>query len=52
MVSGSSDFLPHLAVPDTNALYGFVIDRHEVADVNTSIVYEHVRRPVLEPIEG
>jgi len=56
VVSGSSDFLPHLAVPDTNALYGFVIDRHterrEVADVNTSIVYEHVRRPVLEPIEG
>jgi DNA-binding Lrp family transcriptional regulator len=56
VVSGSSDFLPHLAVPDTNALYGFVIDRlterREVADVNTSIVYEHVRRPVLEPIEG
>jgi hypothetical protein len=43
-----------VAVPDTNALYGFVIDRlterREVADVNTSIVYEHVRRPVLEQI--
>jgi DNA-binding Lrp family transcriptional regulator len=56
VVSGSNDFLLHLAVPDTNALYGFVIDRlterREVADVNTSIVYEHVRRPVLEPIEG
>jgi DNA-binding Lrp family transcriptional regulator len=56
VVSGSNDFLLHLAVPDTNALYGFVIDRlterREVADVNTSIVYEHVRRPVLEPIES
>jgi len=54
VVSGTSDFLLHVAVPDTNALYAFVIDRlterHEVADVNTSIVYEHIRRPVLEPI--
>jgi len=56
VVSGSSDFLPHLAVPDTNALYGFVIDRlterHEVADVNTSIVYEHVRRPYWSRLRG
>jgi DNA-binding Lrp family transcriptional regulator len=54
VVSGTSDFLLHVAVPDTNALYAFVIDRlterREVADVNTSIVYEHVRRTVLEPI--
>jgi DNA-binding Lrp family transcriptional regulator len=54
VVSGSSDFLLHVAVPDTNALYAFVIDRltgrPEVADVNTSIVYEHIRRTVLEPI--
>jgi DNA-binding Lrp family transcriptional regulator len=53
VVSGSSDFLLHVAVPDTNALYAFVIDRltgrPEVADVNTSIVYEHIRRPVLDP---
>jgi DNA-binding Lrp family transcriptional regulator len=54
VVSGTSDFLLHVAVPDTDALYAFVIDRlterPEVADVNTSIVYEHVRRTVLEPI--
>jgi DNA-binding Lrp family transcriptional regulator len=54
VVSGSSDFLLHLAVPDTDALYAFVIDRltgrPEVADVNTSVVYEHIRRPVLEPL--
>jgi DNA-binding Lrp family transcriptional regulator len=54
VVSGGSDFLLHLAVPDTDALYAFVIDRlterPEVADVNTSVVYEHLRRPVLEPL--
>jgi DNA-binding Lrp family transcriptional regulator len=56
VVSGASDFLLHVAVPDTNALYAFVIDRlterPEVADVNTSVVYEHIRRSVLEPIGG
>lgn len=40
--------------PDTGWLYAFVIDRlterPEVADVNTSVVYDHVRRPVLEPL--
>ena len=44
----------HAGVPDTDALYAFVIDRlterAEVADVNTSVVYEHIRRPVLEPL--
>lgn len=55
VVAGGSDFLLHVAVPDTDALYAFVIDRlterPEVADVNTSVVYEHIRRPVLEPLD-
>jgi DNA-binding Lrp family transcriptional regulator len=55
VVSGASDFLLHVAVPDTDALYAFVIDRlterPEVADVNTSVVYEHIRRTVLEPLD-
>ncbi|MGN6866858.1 MAG: Lrp/AsnC family transcriptional regulator [Solirubrobacteraceae bacterium] len=54
VVSGSYDFLLHVAVPDTDGLYAFVIDRlterADVADVNTSVVYEHIRRPVLEPL--
>ena len=37
-----------------DALYAFVIDRlterREVADVRTSVVYKHIRRPVLEPL--
>jgi DNA-binding Lrp family transcriptional regulator len=54
VVSGTADFLLHVAVPDTDALYAFVIDRlterPEVADVNTSVVYEHIRRTALEPM--
>jgi DNA-binding Lrp family transcriptional regulator len=54
VVSGADDFLMHVAVPDTDALYAFVIDRltqrPEIADVRTSVVYEHIRRPVLEPL--
>jgi DNA-binding Lrp family transcriptional regulator len=54
VVSGAADFLLHVAVPDTDALYAFVIDRlterPEVADVNTSVVYEHIRRTRLEPL--
>ncbi|MEJ5945619.1 Lrp/AsnC family transcriptional regulator [Pseudokineococcus basanitobsidens] len=54
VVSGGEDFLIHVAVADTDALYAFVIDRlterPEVADVRTSIVYQHLRRPALEPL--
>src|SRR5262245_22984698 len=50
VVSGTSDFLLHVGVPGTQSLYAFVIDRlterPEVGDVNTSVVYEHLRRVV------
>ena len=46
-------FLIHVAVPDNDHLYAFVIDRlterAEVADVRTSIVYEHLRAPSVSP---
>lgn len=54
VVSGSDDFLIHVAVPDTAALYSFVVDRlterPEVADIRTAVVYEHIRRPVIETL--
>jgi DNA-binding Lrp family transcriptional regulator len=54
VVSGGDDFLLHVGVPNTDGLYAFVIDklagRDEVADVRTSVVYEHIRRAVLEPL--
>jgi DNA-binding Lrp family transcriptional regulator len=53
-VSWGDDFLIHVAVPDTDSLYAFVIDRlterAEIADVRTSVVYEHLRRPVIEAL--
>ena len=54
VTSGTEDFLVHVAVPDNDALYAFVIDRlterPEVADVRTSVVYEHVRSAVIAPL--
>ena len=52
VVSGGDDFLIHVGVPATDGLYAFVIDRlterSEVADVRTSVVYEHlVSRPIV-----
>jgi DNA-binding Lrp family transcriptional regulator len=53
VVTGNEDFLLHVAVADNDALYAFVIDtlteRAEVADVRTSVVYEHMRKAVLDP---
>jgi DNA-binding Lrp family transcriptional regulator len=52
VTSGSHDFLVHVAVPDTEGLYAFVIDRlterPEVVDVNTTLVFDHLRSPVLK----
>jgi DNA-binding Lrp family transcriptional regulator len=53
VTTGSEDFLIHVAVPDNQSLYAFVIDRlterGEVADVRTSIVYEHLRNDRIGP---
>lgn len=47
VVSGDVDFIIHVAVADNDALYAFVIDRltqrAEIADVRTTVVYEHLR---------
>jgi len=47
VTSGSEDFIVHVAVRDNESLYAFVIDRlterAEIADVRTSVVYEHIR---------
>lgn len=53
MVSGGSDFLVHVAVPDTSRLRDFVLalaKRPEIADIRTSIVFEHTRKQVVEPL--
>ena len=54
VTSGNEDFLIHVAVPDNASLYAFVIDklteRAEIADVRTSIVYEHLRNRAPAPL--
>ena len=53
VTTGTEDFIIHVAVPDNESLYEFVIDRlterPEVADVRTSIVYEHIRNNRIHP---
>lgn len=53
-VTGADDFLLHVAVRDTDALRDFMLDRltgrSEVGHLETRLIYEHVRRPVLEPL--
>ncbi|HEY0247985.1 MAG TPA: Lrp/AsnC family transcriptional regulator [Gryllotalpicola sp.] len=53
VTTGDQDFIVHVAVPDNDALYAFVIDkltsRAEIADVRTSVVYEHLRRKEITP---
>jgi len=53
VVSGSEDFLVHVAVKDNEDLYAFVIDRlterPEIADVRTSVVYEHLHNTQITP---
>ena len=54
VTTGTEDFLIHLVVPDNDSLYAFVIDRltehPHVADVRTSVVYEHLRNDCITPV--
>jgi DNA-binding Lrp family transcriptional regulator len=54
VVTGTEDFLIHVAVQDNDGLYAFVLDRltqrREVADVRTSVVYEHVTNRMIAPL--
>lgn len=47
VTSGRADFIVHVAVATNEDLYAFVIDRltsrAEIADVETSVIYEHLR---------
>ncbi|GAA2291703.1 Lrp/AsnC family transcriptional regulator [Nonomuraea roseoviolacea subsp. roseoviolacea] len=55
VVSGGDDFIIQVAVRDTGHLRDFVLDhvsRHRnIADVRTSLVYDHIRRTSLEVLE-
>lgn len=54
VVAGGDDFLIHVAVRDTDQLQALVLDkltrRKELADVRTSLVYEHLRKTEIVPL--
>jgi DNA-binding Lrp family transcriptional regulator len=53
-VSGEDDYLLHVAITDSDHLHAFVLDRlgirPEIAHVRTSLVYRHLRKPVIEAV--
>lgn len=53
VTAGNEDFIVHVAVRDNEDLYAFVIDeltqRREVADVRTSVVYQHIQNHSVVP---
>ncbi|WP_410640140.1 Lrp/AsnC ligand binding domain-containing protein [Amycolatopsis sp. lyj-346] len=55
VMSGSDDFLLHIAVADNDHLSGFLdrlTQRREIVDVRTSVIFDHFRRTVVTPPGG
>jgi DNA-binding Lrp family transcriptional regulator len=54
-VSGADDFIVEVAVPGVDWLRTFLLERissrDNVADTRTSLVFEHLDRKVIEPLE-
>ena len=54
MISGAHDFMVEVAVPDVERLRHFVLEvitsRPGAMDTQSSLVYEHERKHVLEPL--
>jgi DNA-binding Lrp family transcriptional regulator len=53
VLTGTDDFLVHVAVRDIDQLHAFLMDRFtrrkEIVSFRTSVVYQHLRTPVMEP---
>jgi DNA-binding Lrp family transcriptional regulator len=53
-VTGADDFLVHVGLADTEALRDFVLDRltvrPEIGHVETRLIFDQARRPVLEAL--
>jgi hypothetical protein len=55
VVAGGDDFLVQVAVPGVDALHSFLMDkftgRREIVGFRSSVIYQHVRKPVVEPLD-
>ncbi|GAA0477613.1 AsnC family transcriptional regulator [Paractinoplanes deccanensis] len=54
VVAGGDDFLVHVAVPSVDALHSFLMDRfsqrREIVGFRSSVIYQHTRNRVIEPL--
>jgi DNA-binding Lrp family transcriptional regulator len=54
VVAGGDDFLVHVAVPSVDALHSFLMDRftgrREIVGFRSSVIYQHARNRVIEPL--
>ncbi|GIF02517.1 Lrp/AsnC family transcriptional regulator [Actinoplanes siamensis] len=55
VLTGGDDFLVHVAVPSVGSLHAFVMDkfsgRREIVGFRSSVIYEHSRKPIIEPLD-
>jgi DNA-binding Lrp family transcriptional regulator len=55
VVAGGDDFLVHVAVPTVDSLHAFLMDkfsgRREIVGFRSSIIYQHARKQVIEPLD-
>jgi DNA-binding Lrp family transcriptional regulator len=53
-MAGSDDFLVHVTAQDNDHLHAFLLDRftsrREIVGFRTSIIFQHLRKTVLEPL--
>ena len=55
VVAGGDDFLVHVAVPSVDSLHAFLMDkfsgRREIVGFRSSVIYQHTRKSVIEPLD-
>jgi DNA-binding Lrp family transcriptional regulator len=55
VVAGGDDFLVHVAVPSVDSLHALLMDkftkRREIVGFRSSIIYQHARNQVVQPID-
>jgi DNA-binding Lrp family transcriptional regulator len=55
VVAGGDDFLVHVAVPSVDALHALLMDkftkRREIVGFRSSIIYQHARNQVVQPLD-
>ncbi|MDI3406484.1 Lrp/AsnC family transcriptional regulator [Streptomyces cavernicola] len=54
VLTGGDDFIIHVAVPDVDQLHSFLIDRlsdrREIVSFRSSVIFQHERKLVVQPL--